>query len=110
MMATNFEKIEDQLREDSPSKSPTKERYQVVEEKQNVVLDWSEFDLQYPSLYHTTLDPQNTTIKNEVKGADGKIQRIYLNNKKEVIFSNKVRRETFPDGYTIVYFNNGDIK
>lgn len=33
-----------------------------------------------------------------------------MNGKKEVIFANKVRRETFSDGYTIVHFNNGDIK
>jgi hypothetical protein len=49
-------------------------------------------------------------VANEVIGADGKVQRVYLNGKKEVIFANKVRRETYPDGYTIVYFNNGDMK
>lgn len=27
-----------------------------------------------------------------------------------MIFANKVRRESFQDGYTIVYFNNGDMK
>jgi hypothetical protein len=27
-----------------------------------------------------------------------------------VIFANKVRRETYADGYQIVYFVNGDIK
>ena len=73
MMASNFERIEEQLREDSPEKSPTKERYQPAEEKQGVIIDWSEFDLQYPSLYHNDTDPQNTTVKNEVKGADGKV-------------------------------------
>ena len=35
---------------------------------------------------------------------------MFANGKKEVIFSNGVRRETFPDGYTIVYFNNNDVK
>ena len=72
-------------------------------------LDWSEYELTFPLQYHNDSHP-NTTIKNEVRGHDGKLQRVYTNNKKEVIFSNKVRRETFPDGYTIVYFNNGDIK
>jgi centromere protein J len=33
-----------------------------------------------------------------------------MNGKKEVIFANKVRRETFPDGYTVVYFTNEDVK
>ena len=49
-------------------------------------------------------------MANEVTGADGKVQRMFLNGKKEVLFANKVRRETHQDGYTIVYFNNGDIK
>lgn len=62
-----------------------------------------------PDKYHDD-DYNNRTVKSEVKNPDGKIQRIYLNGKKEVIFSNKVRRETFPDGYTIVHFTNGDIK
>jgi centromere protein J len=43
-------------------------------------------------------------------GHDGKIQRIYQSGKKEVIFTNGVRRETHPDGYMIVYFANEDIK
>lgn len=62
-----------------------------------------------PLEYHNE-NPENTTVKSEATGADGKIQRIYLNGKKEVIFGNKVRRETFADGYTIVYFCNGDLK
>lgn len=46
----------------------------------------------------------------QIIGQDGKIQRVYENGKKEVIFNNGVKREVFPDGYTIVYFNNSDIK
>lgn len=60
-------------------------------------------------MYHNQ-NYENITIKNEIKNSDGKIQRIYLNGKKEVIFSNGVRRETFTDGYIIVYFSNEDIK
>ena len=48
----------------------------------------------YPEEYHND-EFNNKTIKNENKGADGKIQRTYLNGKKEVIFANGVRRETF---------------
>lgn len=43
-------------------------------------------------------------------GADGKIQRVYTNGKKEVIFHNGVKREVYPDGYIIVHFTNKDIK
>ena len=65
--------------------------------------------MSFPPEYYDE-DESSTEIKNEVKGQDGKIQRIYMNGKKEVIFSNKVRRETYPNGHTIVFFNNGDIK
>jgi len=49
-------------------------------------------------------------VLEQIIGHDGKIQRVYENGKKEVIFNNGVKREVFPDGYTIVYFNNSDIK
>ena len=60
--------------------------------------------------YHDKKNIQNMTVQDQIIGNDGKIQKTYLNGKKEVIFSNGVKRETFPDGYTIVYFNNNDIK
>lgn len=41
---------------------------------------------------------------------DGKTTRVFSNGKVEVIFTNGVRKESFPDGYTVVYFNNKDIK
>jgi hypothetical protein len=36
--------------------------------------------------------------------------RIYADGKKEVIFHNGVKRETYDDNYTIVHFTNDDIK
>lgn len=42
--------------------------------------------------------------------ADGKVQRIYDNNASEMIMPTGARRETFPNGYSIVHFVNGDIK
>ena len=41
---------------------------------------------------------------------DGKTIKIFKNNKKEIIFPNNTRKQIFPDGYTLVYFSNGDIK
>lgn len=67
------------------------------------------YNIEYPEVYHND-DYSNTKVVNETVAADGKIQRIYQNGKKEVIFANKVRRETYSDGYQIVYFVNGDIK
>jgi len=71
--------------------------------------DEEDFSLKFPKEYHSkTL--QNQKVVEQYVGHDGKIQRIYQNGKKEVIFNNGVKRESFPDGYTIVYFNNQDIK
>lgn len=69
-----------------------------------------DYEMKFPSMYHNQQDPDNTTVQEQIVGNDGKVQRTFLNGKKEVIFSNGVRRETHPDGYTIVYFNNNDIK
>ena len=69
-----------------------------------------DYEMKFPSMYHSQQDPDNTTVQEQIVGNDGKVQRSFLNGKKEVIFSNGVRRETNPDGYTIVYFNNNDIK
>lgn len=41
---------------------------------------------------------------------DGKIQNIFDSQVQEIIFTNGSRRIIFPDGYTLVFFGNGDIK
>jgi len=114
-----FDQIDEVQRDDSPTKqtrSIQEKELAIVsarkaspEKQEPSHLDWSEYELTFPEQYHND-SKANTTVKNEVRGHDGKLQRVYENNKKEVIFTNKVRRETFPDGYTIVYFNNNDIK
>lgn len=123
-----FERIEEQIREESPMKSelgghrlsPPQEDYDQEELDKNyssllsqqitiIDLQPRDFDMFFPDLYHND-DYENVTVSNETKNQDGKIHKYFLNDKKEVIFANKVRRETFPDGYIIVYFNNGDIK
>lgn len=110
--AMTFEKIEEQAREESPTKSE-RTREEVIlgsrTKETKETLDWSQYEMSFPPEYYDD-DESNNEIKNEVQGQDGKIQRIYMNGKKEVIFSNKVRRETYPNGHTIVFFNNGDIK
>ena len=68
-----------------------------------------DFGLKFPKEYHAkTL--ANSKVVDQIVGHDGKIQRVYASGKKEVIFNNGVKRESWPDGYTIVYFNNADIK
>jgi centromere protein J len=61
--------------------------------------------LKYPAEYHAKTAVSQKIIEQNV-GNDGKIQRQYANGRKEVIFNNGVHRESYPDGYTIVYFNN----
>ena len=76
---------------------------------QNLDNEEEDYEMKFPHHYHNKESP-NTQVQDQIVGNDGKVQRTYMNGKKEVIFSNGVRRETFPDGYTIVYFNNNDIK
>ena len=49
-------------------------------------------------------------VKNEIKTTDGKIQKLYEDGHKEVIFPNGVRKEVYPNGYVEVVFGNGDVK
>ncbi|OMJ96341.1 hypothetical protein SteCoe_79 [Stentor coeruleus] len=41
---------------------------------------------------------------------ENKVQRIYEDGKREISFSNGVKKEIFPDGYIVVHFNNKDKK
>ena len=49
-------------------------------------------------------------IQSQTMAPDGKIQRIYSDGKKEIVFPNGVRKEVMPDGATVVYFANKDVK
>lgn len=40
----------------------------------------------------------------------GKIIKLYTHNKKEIIYKSGVIKETFQDGFQIIYFTNGDKK
>ena len=63
----------------------------------------------FPDEYHGESETLST-LTEEIVGHDGKIQRFYKCGKKEVLFPNGVRREVWPDGYQVVYFQNKDIK
>lgn len=55
-------------------------------------------------------DEASQQVKHELKTTDGKIQKLYEDGHKEVIFPNGVRKEVYPNGYIVVVFGNGDIK
>ena len=65
--------------------------------------------MKFPAEYHGK-NQKPIKLVEEITGHDGKIQRFFDNGKKEVIFTNGVKREIWPDGYSVVYFNNNDIK
>lgn len=71
--------------------------------------DPSQYDMQFLPRYHNNDDANKRVVQENISN-DGKIVRWYANSKKEVIFRKGVRKEIFPDGYTIVYFKNKDIK
>lgn len=64
------------------------------------------FDLVLPEKYHRI----NYSLLNEEKSCDGKVIRMYSNDKREIIFQSGVRKELYKEGYQIIYFTNGDIK
>ena len=84
--------------------------HDLDEEEEDEESDEDEFDLKFPQEYHGKQLLKQPKIVEEIKSHDGKVQRFYENGKKEVIFSNGVRREVRPTGYSIVYFSNNDIK
>ncbi len=45
----------------------------------------------------------------ESKHSDGRIVKKF-SEKTEIVFINGVRREQFSDGFTVIYFENGDIR
>jgi len=67
----------------------------------------TEYDFIMLDKYHNNDSSKliSSTISNE-----GKITKVFSNGKIEQTLPNSVKRESFPDGYTIVYFNNKDIK
>ena len=68
-----------------------------------------DYSLIFPEQYHGE-ENEKAEIVQESEGTKGKIFRLYSNEKREILFTNGVRKEIFPDGYSIVYFANNDIK
>ena len=72
--------------------------------------DTNMFDMIFLPKYHSTMANMVRLIKQDIT-EDGKIIKLYENNKKEIIFPNSgLRKEIYPDGYQISYFKNKDIK
>ena len=72
-----------------------------IEEKEDI----NKYDFIIPDKY-TYKDSELLNTLN----TDGKIIKIYSNNKKEINFKSGVKKEIFEDGYQLVNFPNGDMK
>ena len=46
----------------------------------------------------------------ELSYPDGKIEQIFLDGRRTVVFGNGTRKHQFPDGHTAIRFTNKDIK
>lgn len=86
----------------------TNESNKIIETDKDIV-DAESYDLVFPEKYHPSGNTQNKIIKQE-KTSDGKIIKIYENDKREIFFPSGVRKELYPDGYQAVFFSNKDIK
>ena len=68
-----------------------------------------ELDLIYPDKYKENKEYTPIVTKQQFD-KDGKIIRLFDSGKKEILFTNGTKKEIFPDGYTLVNYQNGDIK
>ena len=126
----DIEKIEDELNMNENLLLLNQERKKIknyqIEDEQNIIINrdlgpnniiktssknnhLKELDFEFPEQYFKE-DGQNNKIIKHKFDLDGKTIKIYNNNKKEIIFPNNTKKEVFPDGYTLVYYSNGDIK
>lgn len=95
-------------KEESNFTTKSKESFALNEEDEKNE-DITKYEMKFPEEYHGNAQKASKLIKQEVSN-DGKILKIFENNKREVIFPSGMRKEIYPDGYTIVFFGNKDIK
>lgn len=101
----------EEAHEDNNSEYNQEDEQQEDEQQDNDEdeLNVSDYDMKFLDKYHNDDDDSKRIVQENISN-DGKIVRWYANQKKEIIFRKGVKKEIFPDGYTIVYFKNQDIK
>ena len=77
----------------------------ILKNKNKIHPNLNEYDFIIPEKY---LNIDYKLIRSLT--SKGKIIKLYNHNKKEIIFKSGVIKETFGDGFQIVYFTNGDKK
>jgi hypothetical protein len=69
--------------------------------------DFSSYKFEIPTKYQMG---KNVKIVKEIFRKDGANLKYYENSIIEVIYKNKTMNRIFPDGYTITFYSNKDIK
>lgn len=46
----------------------------------------------------------------ELNYPDGKVEQVFMDGRRSVLFANGTRKQQFPDGHTTIRFTNRDIK
>ena len=46
----------------------------------------------------------------ELNYPDGKVEQVFLDGRRSVLFANGTCKQQFPDGHTAIRFTNNDIK
>ena len=68
------------------------------------------FDIKLNEAPYYKTAAANVTLVEQTTSNEGKLHRLYSDGRREVVFQNGVKREIWDDGYSLVYFTNGDIK
>jgi centromere protein J len=101
-------------RAEIPTSKPIPSREEAKVEKVPKVQSSSKSDFSRPAAKGVELskglESVEVKVHSQTAAPDGKIQRIYTDGKKEIVFPNGVRKEVMPDGATSVYFTNKDVK
>jgi len=71
----------------------------------NFEISKEDYHMVFPQKYNTT-----SQIIEEHTTSENKTVRFYACGKKEIIFPTGARRESHPDGYQVIFFDNNDIR
>lgn len=67
-------------------------------------------NLEYRRYQQLVKAPTRTVVNSNRNSRNSFVVNLYNDRSKEHIYDNGTRKETLENGYTIVYFRNGDIK
>lgn len=95
------DEADEEERDSAEDPTQSKQKDEIGEDE-----DSEKYDMVFMQKYHD----KEAKVVNQRVFNDGKVSKTFDNGKTEVAFANGVKRETFSDGYTVIYFNNKDIK